>query len=295
MDSEASGRPSRVVLCADDYAMTEGVSRAIDALADAGRLSAASVMVTTTHWPAHGGRARSLRARCAVGLHFNLTLGAPLGPMPRLAPSGRLPTVGEISRHALAGEIDHDEIAAETTRQLAAFTAAVGFPPDHVDGHQHVHALPGIRDGVLAALRALESPKPLIRDPADRISAIARRRTALPKALALSWLARGFGAAARREGLPVNDTFAGVSDFAPAATAREFRRALIGAGRLHVVMCHPGFPDGELAAIDPMTGRRQCEFDLLMSAGGLGTEIWRPQRAADGPPIVWFAAFGQRT
>ena len=36
---------SMIILCADDYAMTEGVSRAIGELAAARRLSATSVMV----------------------------------------------------------------------------------------------------------------------------------------------------------------------------------------------------------------------------------------------------------
>ena len=49
-----SGR--MLILCADDYALTEGVSRAIGELAAARRLSATSVMVTTPHWPAAAPR-----------------------------------------------------------------------------------------------------------------------------------------------------------------------------------------------------------------------------------------------
>ena len=51
----------RIVLCADDYAMTDDISQGIEALALARRLSAASAMVTTRHWPAHGARLAHLR------------------------------------------------------------------------------------------------------------------------------------------------------------------------------------------------------------------------------------------
>ena len=61
-DRASTARPSQgdaqrmIILCADDYAMTEGVSRAIGELAAAQRLSATSVMVTSPHWPATAPR-----------------------------------------------------------------------------------------------------------------------------------------------------------------------------------------------------------------------------------------------
>ena len=50
------GLESMIILCADDYALTEGVSRAIGELAAAQRLSATSVLVTSAHWPAAAPR-----------------------------------------------------------------------------------------------------------------------------------------------------------------------------------------------------------------------------------------------
>jgi predicted glycoside hydrolase/deacetylase ChbG (UPF0249 family) len=70
-----------LILCADDYALTEGVSRAIGELAAARRLSATSAMVTTPHWPAMAPRLAVHRGHLAVGVHLNLTLGAPAGAM----------------------------------------------------------------------------------------------------------------------------------------------------------------------------------------------------------------------
>jgi len=277
-----------VILCADDFALTEGVTRGIEALARSGRLSATTALVTTRHWPSHGARLAALRDVVAVGLHLNLTLGAPLGEMPRLAPDGRLPAIGALTRLGLRRAIDASEIMAETARQLAAFELVTGNRPDLVDGHQHAHALPGVRDGVLAALRErYPHGGVLVRNPGDQMSAIIARGLAVPKATALAGLAFGFANAVRGAGFPVNDSFSGVTDFRPEDAREDLRRSMLRPGRRHIAMCHPGFPDAELAALDPVTIRRQMEHDALMGEPALTASIWRPDRSVDGAPVDW--------
>ena len=91
-----------VILCADDFAMTRGISEGILALAEANRLSATCAMVNMPHWPSQAAAAVALRDRFALGLHLNLTFGAPLGAMPLLAPGGEFPSsdkiVGRVGR-----------------------------------------------------------------------------------------------------------------------------------------------------------------------------------------------------
>jgi hypothetical protein len=279
----------RLVLCADDYAMTDGVSRAIDQLAAGGRISATSVLVTSRHWPANAKQLSALRDRIAVGLHLDLTLGPLLGSLPGLAPNGRPPDVARLSELALKRGIDEAEVAGEIERQLDALEHYLGFPPDFLDGHQHVHALPVVRDALLGVLgrRGLAKSGFLVRDPRPKLGAIIRRGRAAPKALAIAWLTRGFGADARRAGLVVNDSFAGISGFRPVDTRRDFDQALKAAGPLALVMCHPGFPDAELAALDPVTTRRQTEYDVLMSEDPFAGVLWHPARRANGPPVEW--------
>jgi len=269
--------------------MTEGISQGIEALARARRLSATGAMVTTRHWPAHGARLSSLRGDIATGLHLNLTLGAPLAAMPNLAPDGRLPAIGALIARALSARLDRAEIAAEISRQIAAFTAAVGHPPDFIDGHQHAHALPIIRRALIDALAsATLSPPPLVRSPADSPSRITRRGLSVAKSLVLAGLARGFARLLDRHRLPRNATFSGVSAFDQASPyASELARAFAAPGALHLVMCHPGHPDAELASIDPVVARRRDEFDALQAFPDLPALIWHPARAADGPPIDW--------
>lgn len=276
---------SLVVLTADDYALTDGVSAAIEALAERRLLSATGGMVTTPHWPRHAPRLAALRDRIATGLHFNLTLGAPLGLLPRLAPDGRLPAIGPLTAAAVSRRLDADEIEAEATRQLDAFEQHLGHPPDYLDGHQHVHALPIVRDGVLAAIARRRWPKPLlIRDPAMRLSGLP---AAGLKAAILSGLSTGFARRASAAGLVVNDSFAGVTDFEPERAAADLSRSLDNPGRLHIAMCHPGFPDAELASLDPVTTRRRTEYEALLAMPGLSDRIWHPVRAAGGGMIDW--------
>jgi predicted glycoside hydrolase/deacetylase ChbG (UPF0249 family) len=275
--------PATIVLCADDYAMTEGVSRGIEELADAGCLSATSAMVTTRHWPAHAVRIAGRRRQLAVGLHFNLTLGKPLGSMPGLAPDGRLPALGEIVRRALVGDISHSEIETETLRQLDAFEAGFGAPPDFIDGHQHVHALPTVREGFLAAITKRYRGCPLlVRNPADAWAAIAGRGVAVAKALLLSTLSAGFADRVRAAGFLANDGFAGVSAFAAERAAAEFERFARVGGPMPLVMCHPGHADAELAALDPLTERRERELEVLLNRSPFQARLWRPQRHRSG-------------
>src|SRR5262245_9652038 len=287
--SEIRRSESMIILCADDYAMTEGISRAIGELAAAKRLSATSVMVNTPHWPAAAPRLRAHRGHLSIGLHLNLTLGAPVGPMPRLAPAGTFPRAGGLVGRALLGLLDGDEVRGEIERQLDRFEMGLQLPPDHVDGHQHAHVLPSVRGTLLRVLqRRYPTRPPLIRDPSDRLGAIAARRVAAPKAMSISALALGLARAAQRRGLPVNDSFAGFSSFDERMPyVDELRRVLLQPGRRHLVMCHPGHPDEELARLDPVVARRRMEYDAIMRDPDLPRCIWRPWRNADGPAIDW--------
>jgi predicted glycoside hydrolase/deacetylase ChbG (UPF0249 family) len=281
-----------IVLCADDYALTEGIARAVGELAAARRISATSAIVTTPHWPAMAQRLVVHRGRIAVGLHLNLTLGAPIAPMPRFAPKGVFPKRNAVVARALSGLVSRREIRFEIERQLDIFETYFGFPPDHIDGHEHMHALPGIRRCLFDVVRRrYPGVKPLLRDPGDSWSAISARGRGRGKAMAVAALALGFGAAARRRGIPTNRGFSGFSAFdVNEPYAAELERVLREPGPCHIVMCHPGHPDAELAAVDPVVERRRMEYDALMRDASLIERLWRPSRSPDGPPVDWSLA-----
>lgn len=269
-----------VVLCADDYGMSEGVSRGIAELAGAGRISAASVMTGGPAWPAEAAGLRPLAGRVGIGLHLTLTWGAPLGPMPGFAPGGRLPPLGRAVRTALSGRLPVAEIEGEIARQLQAFADALGREPDFVDGHQHVHALPGIRSALLRVLaRRGLAGRVWLRNPGDRPSAILARRSEVAKAAIVAALSAGFRAEAEEAGFWTNRGFSGFSSFADRDTGVDFDRSLAALGPAHLVMCHPGHvADGEV--LDGVTGSRRRELAYLASPA------WPELLAACGVELV---------
>ena len=291
MKTSPTGSKRRpVILCADDYAMTSGISAGIEELAEAGRLSATSALVTTPHWAARARRLLPVRSRLAIGLHLNLTLGSPLGPMPGLAPAGALPGLKALLGRALAGRVPYHEVVNETCRQLQRFESELGHPPDFIDGHQHVHVLPGLRKAVVFALRRhfAGHSRPLVRDPADRAVAIIARGVGTAKSLALATLAAGFGRLVRRSGFPTNHGFSGASSFDERVPyTGELERFFAWPGPRHLVMCHPGYPDAELARLDPVVRRRKAELEALRDMPDLPARLWRPIRTCSESGLQW--------
>ncbi|MBN9450777.1 MAG: ChbG/HpnK family deacetylase [Bosea sp.] len=253
------------ILCADDFALTDGVSRAILDLLERGKLTATGAMTNRPHWRRLAPELGAFAGRADLGLHLNLTCAAPLSAMPRLAPAGALPGLKAVARAAAVSPAARADIAVEIVRQLDAFEDALGRSPDFVDGHQHVHVLPGVRHVLLDTLaRRYPAGSLYVRDPADRLSAIRARGVAVGKALVIAGLATGFRSAALKRGLRVNRGFSGVAPFDPQRDfAADLTSFLIAPGPCHLVMCHPGFLDDELATLDPVVASRPVEHAAI--------------------------------
>ena len=250
-----------IVLCADDYAISPGVSASIRELLAADRLSATSCMTASPYWPEEGTRLREFVDRADIGIHISLTGLPPLGPMPRIAPEGKLPSFGWLTVAAYAGALDADEIAAEVGRQFDAFMRVLGRPPAHVDGHLHIHQLPFIREAVLDAYRGrLAGSGAWLRVCDEPIAAIRRRAVAPIRASVISLMGRALRREANLLGIPANARFAGVQNFDPRSSYRAlFRRFIADAPPGLLVMCHPGHSDAPLAKVDLAVEKRDEE------------------------------------
>ncbi|EDP65026.1 hypothetical protein BAL199_21759 [alpha proteobacterium BAL199] len=256
-----------MILCADDYGIAPGVSRGIRALAAAGRLSATSCMTLFPEWHAEAGRLGELLDRIDVGLHLTLTDHAPLGAMPKLAPGGRLPPLGRLIRLAHFGQLDRIEIADEIARQLDAFESALGRPPAFLDGHQHVHLLPVIRNSLLALFeQRLDKRTTWLRSCFEPAATILRRRCDVARALVIAHLGRPLLYRTAKAGITTNAGFSGVTSFRPSrAVDGDFAAYLAHTGRRPLLMCHPGEVDDVLAARDPVLAPREAELAYLAS------------------------------
>ena len=241
-----------LALCADDFGQSPGISRGIDKLAHAQRLNAVSVLATHPHWPVAAALTRAWPAEVDVGLHFNLSEGSPSSPELR-ALWPRFPALPRLIAQAHLRQLPLPALAAEWQAQLRAFMSAAKRTPDHIDGHQHVHHLPGVREIVLDAAARLE-PVPAVRNTGRVLGpgfAVKRRLIAQTGGVALQ-------RELMRRRWPHNPALLGVYDFVQAdyrSLMQGWLRALPPEGGL--LFCHPGETDvaGEPDAIAAARGR----------------------------------------
>jgi predicted glycoside hydrolase/deacetylase ChbG (UPF0249 family) len=256
-----------LTICADDYGLTQAVTGGILEAVEAGRLDATGAMTTRPHWKVAARDLASLGDAVEAGLHLDLTLGPPLTGLKSLVRNGRLPTIMQMIRMAHAGQLPEADLRAEIGAQIDAFGEHYGRPPAFIDGHQHVHMLPGLRDWLMdeATKRGLAG-KIWMRDSADRMTRILTRGVQVPKAMTVALAGRGFAESARASGFATNEGFAGFSAFDPRRDyAADFARFLAAPGETHLVMCHPGRVDAELERLDPATYSREQELEFLLS------------------------------
>jgi len=260
----AEQTPRHFWLCADDYGIAPGVNAAIRDLVARGRLNATSAMVVAPSCLPDEVEALKNAGKAAIGLH--LTLTAPFKPLtPDFAPlvQGAFHPLPATLRLALLRRLNRPALAREVDAQITAFTQAFGRPPDFIDGHQHVHLFPQVRDAVLDGARRL-APGPWVRQcvSTTRLSA----RLSDPKGLLIDALSRAVRRRASKLGIKTNSAFAGTYTYRPDADfARLFPGFLDGLPKGGLVMCHPGHVDDELKRLDPLTTVREREYAYLAS------------------------------
>ncbi|MBI3347153.1 MAG: ChbG/HpnK family deacetylase [Burkholderiales bacterium] len=250
----------RLSVCADDYGQGAAVDRGILALAQQGRITALSALVTPPRWPGAGSALHDARIEgVATGLHFNLTEGQPLSAELR-RDWPRFPPLRALIAQALGGRLSAGlggALAAEFQAQLQRFVDVSGRAPDFIDGHQHVHALPGVRPLVLAAARSLGLP---LRNTGRVLGPGFAFKRRVIEALG----GRALEAQMRARGVAMAPALIGVYDFSPRADYRALMRAwLHGAPDGALLFCHPAL--GEPDAGDPIAAARQREMAYLAS------------------------------
>jgi predicted glycoside hydrolase/deacetylase ChbG (UPF0249 family) len=228
-----------LIVNADDFGLTRGVSAGILAAHRHGIVTSTTVLVTAEIDREQLARARD--AGLGLGLHMNLTLGRPLTRARSLV-DGRGAFVRD-PRRAAAGAAAH-EVRAEAEAQVERFEKLLGRRPTHIDTHHHVGLYPPVRDVVLEVARA--------RGVAVRSQdAVARTR-------------------ARSAGVRTTDHFFGEAGpdayWSSARTLAHLRALPPGVSEF---MCHPGRFDDELG-YSRYGRQREVEMTGLGTAGARG-------------------------
>ena len=244
----------RIAICVDDVGQHAGIHRAALALVEQRRVSALSCMVHGQAWSDAAQAMRDAAGSADIGLHLDLTesFGARRFRMPwrRLVIDALLRRLDERSLH--------DEIAA----QFDAFERGVGQAPRFVDGHRHVHQLPGVRELLVREItRRYPTQRPWLRRTVPR-----QPLRAGPKALVIAALgSHGLDALAERHGLQRNRCMLGVYAFRDDESRYLHRLAqwLQVAEDGDLLICHPASAAG---ADDAIASARLVEHRVLTSA-----------------------------
>jgi chitin disaccharide deacetylase len=182
----------KVVFHADDFGLTPAINDGILEACERGVLRSTSLMVTGEA-AEQGIAAARATPGLDVGVHLTLVEERPVLPpdrIPSLVAGDRfLPTHAAVGARYLMGRWHPAEARAELAAQLERFTDS-SLVPSHLDGHQHLHLLPGILPFVVAEAhrRNVRFVRTTLGDAASRPAQAARALT-LHATNAVSWLA----------------------------------------------------------------------------------------------------------
>jgi chitin disaccharide deacetylase len=268
----------QLIVNADDFGLTKRVSAAI---VDAHRHG----IVSSTTLMANGGAFQEAAAlslqvpHLGIGAHLNLSEGEPVSPALRI-PSlvdarGRLYlTPGRLWKGIASRRVSLADVERELQAQIVKIQRA-GILPTHLDGHKHVHVLPGVSDTVIRLAREFSIPS--VRCPVEEPPALSDliegRRSGHAAIFKQYLVGRGVSAFARRfrqrlaeAGLHCPTYFYGLSCTGFLNTRRiqeVLSRLQEGTSEL---MCHPGYADAALAKTGTrLLAEREVETFALCS------------------------------
>jgi hopanoid biosynthesis associated protein HpnK len=265
-----------LIVNADDLGWTAGVNRGIAEAHRHGIVTSASLLANGSAFASGVEVARSTPG-LGVGVHLNLSDGAPVAA--RELVTSLVNDAGEFEggpenlllRIASRGLALH-EVEQEWEAQIEKVRDA-GIQPTHVDGHKHVHMLPGLFEIALrlakryaiAAIRVAHEASSLraALSTGEQLHTAAVLKQGV-QARGLKLLARDAREQAERVGISTADYFCGIAqtgEMTKDGVAQLLRNLPEGTTEL---MCHPGYADEALQQTHTrLQASRQTELEIL--------------------------------
>jgi len=265
-----------LIVNADDLGWTEGVNRGI---VEAHRKG----LVTSTSLLANGRAFESalLAARnnpeLGVGVHLNLSDGPPTAAAESVA--GLLNATGELEGGPenlllrIAGRsLPLEEVEREWDAQIGKIRAA-GVNPTHLDGHKHVHMLPGLfevalrlakKNGIGAIRISHEQSwlRTVLSSGGSQKAGVVLKQGVQARGLKL--LAPDAREMAERAGIATTNFFCGIAQTGELTRAGvEHLLESLPEGTTEL-MCHPGYADDDLRnSRTRLQNSRELELRIL--------------------------------
>jgi hopanoid biosynthesis associated protein HpnK len=267
-----------LIVNADDLGWTDGVNRGIVEVFHRGIVTSASLLANGTAF-AGGVKAAESAPGLGVGVHLNLSDGPPVADpetvMSLLNDQGEFAGGPEslLLKRARRGLVLR-EVEEEWDAQIQKVRDA-GIEPTHVDGHKHVHMLPGLfeialrlakKHGIGAIRLSLEesSLRTALASGAKHRAGVVMRQGVQARGLKL--LARDARELAERAGIATADYFCGIAQTGQLTRDGVVRLLKILPEGTTELMCHPGYADEALGkSATRLQSSRQSEMEILTS------------------------------
>ena len=269
-----------LIVNADDLGWTDGVNRGILEAFHHGIATSTSLLANGAAFAGGVEAARSAPG-LGVGVHLNLSDGPPLAD--REIVTTLLNNDGEFAggpeslllRRARGGLL-LAEVETEWDAQIQKVRDA-GIAPTHLDGHKHVHMLPGLfeialrlakRHDIGAIRVALEAStlRVALSSGSKQHAGVVMKQGVQARGLKL--LARDAREQAERAGISTADYFCGIAQTGELTRegVKQFVKSLPdGTTEL---MCHPGYADAALQESPTrLQDSRQTELQILTDTG----------------------------
>ena len=269
-----------LIVNADDLGWTEGVNRGIVEAFRNGIVTSTSLLANGAAF-AGGVAAAKSAPGLGVGVHLNLSDGAPVADretVTSLLNDEGLFAGGPESlllRRARRG-LPLNEVESEWDAQIQKVRDA-GIAPTHLDGHKHVHMLPGLFEialrlakrhnigAIRVSLEASSLRAALSAGNKHRNGVVMKQGV---QARGLKLLARDAREQTERAGIATADYFCGIAQTGELTLegVTQFLKSLPeGTTEL---MCHPGYADAALQkTATRLQDSRQTELEILTDTG----------------------------
>lgn len=250
-----------IQICADDFGQDPLINDAILQLFKAKCLSATSVLIDGPHVTSYLEELQKAHDNgLEVGLHFNLTIEFPNSGIHCIK------TLYQWILLSQFGLINKHQIRQAVRSQLLKFENLLGFIPDYIDGHQHVHQFNGVGQIIIEEVlhRYSKESRPWIRN-----TLLPTNTSNIPqvaKCFMLQLLGgRQFKTLLNKMNLATNTGFLGVYGFNASNTAayqKLVQAWLKNSQSNSLMMCHPAVG---VVANDTIGHQRPIEFEYLSS------------------------------
>jgi len=233
---------TRLIIHADDFGLTEGVNNGIVQAHKCGVLTSTSIIACGKAF-SHAIDLAKAHPTLDIGVHLTLTGERPLSPLKMVGSlvdqDGVFPEhissfVGPLVKRQLSLDEIRRELRAQIRRVLDH-----GVRVSHLDGHQHIHVLPGISR--LVKDLAMEFSIPAVRYPCESIRAHMLKNNAVWGRLASLMVLNAFCMISPLRSMRRPDRFAGFY-FGGRLTETNLITTLsnLPRGATVELMCHPG-------------------------------------------------------